>query len=116
MKDDNATPPNNGKIIPLGESLKPLLLIIENAIWSYESNNPTIPGFDDEAFRAVIKIFMTALIERIWTLQENENMEFDDRLKMVLKAASDIQHLIKVYTNINTKDLYKELLTLNENE
>jgi hypothetical protein len=93
---------------PIGESIKPLLLIIENAIWNFEADKEELPKFDDDAFRATIKIFATALIERIWKLQEDEHMFLDDRVQMALSAAKEIQKIVKVYANIDTKELYKE--------
>ena len=92
---------------PIGEAIKPLLMIIENAIWNFEVEKEQLPRFDDDAFRAAIKIFATALIERIWILQENEHMSLDDRVKMALSAAKEVQKIVKVYANIDTKELYK---------
>jgi len=92
---------------PLGERMKPLLLILEQSIWDEEAENPgAFPKFDDECFRASIKIFLTGLLERIWGLQDKENIDFEDRKNMVIKAAEDIRSLIKVYTNIDTFELY----------
>jgi hypothetical protein len=93
---------------PIGEAIKPLLLIIENAIWNFEVDKDELPRFDDDAFRATIKIFATALIERIWILQEGEHMSLDDRVKMALSAAAEVQKIVKVYANIDTKELYKQ--------
>lgn len=92
---------------PIGEAIKPLLMIIENAIWNFEVEKEQLPRFDDDSFRATIKIFATALIERIWILQEGEHMSLDDRVKMALSAAKEVQKIVKVYANIDTKELYK---------
>lgn len=91
---------------PVGVKMKPLLLLLENALWDFEANNAALPKFDDESFRAILKLFMTAIVERIWLLQEGEEMEGDDRVNMVTKAGNDIKDLIKVYTDIDTLTLY----------
>ncbi len=95
---------------PIGHRLKPLLMIIENALWEYEVKNIDPPGFDDEAFRAIIKLFGASVIERVWNLQESEQMSDDDRLAMGVAAANEIRKLIKVYTNIDTIKLTEETL------
>lgn len=97
---------NNEKI---GSTLKPVLVIVENAIWNFEADGGGLPGFDDDSFRAIIKLFTTALIERIWSLQERENMDDEERVKMGLSAAAEVKKLVKVYANIDTMDLYKHL-------
>lgn len=99
---------NNTK--PVGETVKPLLQIIENAIWEYELVSPLTPEFDDESFRSIIKIFAAALIERVWRLQENENMSDNDRVNMALSAAEELRKFIKVYTNIDTTSFYQDTI------
>jgi hypothetical protein len=96
---------------PIGQRLKPILNLIENALWDYECKNECVPDFDDEAFRSIIKLFMAALIERVWKLQEKEDMSMDDRIAMGQAAAKDIHKLIKVYANLDTLELYKEILS-----
>ena len=98
------------EVKPVGEKVKPLLQLIEAAIWEYESEAPLTPGFDNESLRSIIKIFAAAIIERVWTLQENENMHDDDRVRMAQSAAEEIRKLIKVYTNIDTMELYRDII------
>lgn len=93
---------------PVGETVKPLLLIIENAIWSHEAeHSEVLPQFDNESLRAVVKIFITTIIERIWSLQEKEHMTFETRCEMAKSAAEEVRKLIKVYTDIDTLKLYE---------
>ncbi len=94
---------------PIGAAIKPLLMMIENALWEYELKNDRGPCFDDESFRAIIKLFACSVIERVWDLQENENMNMDDRVAMGEAVGKEIMHLIKVFTNINTKELYENI-------
>jgi hypothetical protein len=51
---------------------------------------------------------MSVLMDKIWNLQCNENMDMEDRVKMVEKAGNDIRNIIKIYTDIDTHELYKE--------
>jgi len=92
----------------LGEWLKPSLLQIEDAIWSFEmfaENTP--PQYTNEGFRAIMKLFMSAMMDKIWALQEGEGMEMEDRVAMVEKCGQEVRALVKTFTNIDTQKLYE---------
>jgi hypothetical protein len=91
----------------IGKELSPVLVEIEEALWDFDLNGKSKPEYTTEGFRAATKIFMSALMDKIWNLQSNENMDMEDRIKMVEKAGSDIRNVIKIYTDIDTHDLYK---------
>ena len=91
----------------IGKKLSPILIEIEETILEFEANNGSKSEYTEEGFRAALKIFMSVLMDKIWELQENENIDIQDRLNMVLKAGKDIRKLIKTYTNIDTFDLLK---------
>ena len=91
----------------LGKKLSPILVEIENLIFDFEINDGSKPNYDIEAFRATSKIFMSALMDKAYELQDLEKMEFEDRMNMAQKAGEDLRALVKVYTNIDTHDLYK---------
>lgn len=91
-----------------GEKIKPLLILIETALWEHDLTSPDGPGLDDESFRAIIKIFASSVIERTWALQEQENMSDKDRINMGKAVGEEIHRLVKVYTDVDTKKLYKE--------
>lgn len=92
----------------IGKKISPILEEIEETLWEFEANNGIKPNYDINGFRAAIKIFMSALMDKIWELQENENVNIEDRIKMVQKAGEEVRNLIKVYTNIDSHDLYKK--------
>lgn len=90
-----------------GENLSKVLEKIENTLWSFEVEIGTPPNFTNDGLRAATKIFASCLIDKIWNLQEDENMSMEDRSAMVEKAGNDLKKLVKIYTNIDTTDLYK---------
>lgn len=90
----------------IGTKLNPILEEIETTIWEFESNYGMKPQYSIEGFRAGIKIFMSVLMDKIWELQEDENIDLEDRIKMVEKVGEDIRKLVKTYTNIDTYELY----------
>lgn len=95
----------NGKTI--GEFIGPMMSSMEDALWNYEYYMPNTPyGFSQESFRAAVKIFMSALMDKIWELQEGEEMDIEDRAAMAEKCGKDVRALVKTYTNIDTHELY----------
>lgn len=93
----------------MGDWLAPTLENIEDTLWSYETYMPNKPyGFSKESFRAIVKIFMAAMMDKIWALQEGEEMDLEDRGAMAEKCGKDVRALIKTYTNIDTHNLYGE--------
>jgi hypothetical protein len=77
-------------------------------LWEKEANCPNIPHeFTDEGFRAACKIFMAALMDKIWVLQEKENTPFEDRMKMVEHAGQEVRRIVLEMTSIDTTKLYE---------
>ena len=92
----------------LGEQLNPLLEEIEDIILDFEYESGEKPDYSLSAFRAATKIFMSALMDKMWDLQVQENISQEDRENMATKAGEELRRLVKTYTNIDTFDLYKE--------
>lgn len=93
----------------IGEKLSPILEELEKAIWSFEVYNLGKLNYTEDGFRASIKIFMSTLMDKIWELQEKEGMDIENRGKMVEKAGEDLRKLVKIYTDIDTHELYKKV-------
>lgn len=91
----------------IGQKLSPILNEIEQTIWDHEIQNGFKPGFTNEGFRSAIKIFSSALMDKIFDLQTLENIPAAARLDMAKKCGDDIRQLVKTYTDIDTHDLYK---------
>ncbi|RLF56674.1 MAG: hypothetical protein DRN27_09235 [Thermoplasmata archaeon] len=91
----------------IGEKLSEVLVEIENTLWEFEANGGTKPEYTIDGFRAGIKIFMSVLMDRIWELQQDDKIDLQDRLNMANKAGEDVRKLIKIYTDIDTHELYK---------
>lgn len=96
----------------IGQKLSPVLQEIEFDILEHEARtrdgngvHPK-PDYTQEGFRAAIKIFISALMDKIWELQSKEDMAFEDKCNMAQKCGEDIRQLVKVYTDIDTHDLY----------
>lgn len=93
----------------IGVRLSPVLESIEDALWNWEYyGNDGKPDYTPEGFRGIVKIFMSGMMDKIWELQEGEDIDFDDRVAMVEKCGQDVRNLIKTYTNIDTFNFYKD--------
>lgn len=92
----------------IGKKLSPILVEIEDTIWEFEANVQEPPMFTDDGFRASIKIFMAALMDKMYALQREEKIELEDGGNMAFKAGQDLRNLVKTYTGIDTYDLYKK--------
>ena len=91
----------------IGKKLSPILSEIESALIEYELNINRPPEYTDEGFRASVKIFLSVMLDKMWKLQEDEEIDINTRADMAEKLGTEIRNIIRVYTNIDTHDLYK---------
>lgn len=91
----------------IGKKLSGVLHEIESALLEFEANVARPPEYTDEGFRAAVKIFMSAILDKMWKLQENEDIDIDARADMATKLGNELRNMVRVYTNIDTHNLYK---------
>lgn len=92
----------------IGKKLSVILEEIENTLWEFEFNHSNTPcEYEEKAIGSAVKILMSVCMDKMWKLQENENLDFEDRCNMAEKLGNDIRNLVKTYTNIDTHKLYK---------
>lgn len=84
------------------------VVMVEEAFWKHEFLEPEKPNFPDEAVRAATKIFFTIIMDRIYNLQEDEEMETDIRESMAFAFGNDLRKLIKTYTNLDSHNFYEQ--------
>ena len=90
----------------IGKKLSPILEEIENTIWEFEAYNGCKPNYTLEGFRASIKIFMSALLDKFFEKQQAEGVNQEDCLKAVEKLGKDLRDLIFNATGVDTQKLY----------
>jgi hypothetical protein len=91
----------------IGKKLSPVLSEIESALMEFEANVAKPPEYTDEGFRASVRIFLSAMLDKMWKLQEDEGIDIDTRADMAEKLGNELRNIVRVYTNIETHDLYK---------
>jgi hypothetical protein len=90
----------------IGQKISPILVELEAALIEYEIYNGSQPNYTIEGFRAATKIFMSVLLDKMYNLQCNENLDTDDKLNMAHSAGIALKDLVKTYTDIDTTKLY----------
>jgi adenylate kinase len=91
----------------IGKKISPILSEIESALIEFEINVAKPPEYTDEGFRAAVKIFLSVMLDKMWKLQEDEEIDINTRADMAEKLGTEIRNIIRVYTNIDTHSLYK---------
>jgi hypothetical protein len=90
----------------VGEGVSKALCEVEDVLWGCDFAEARV-SFTDEGFRASVKVFMSALMDKMYELQDKEGLSLDVRLGMAQKAGDGIRDLVKIYTNLDTHELYK---------
>lgn len=91
----------------IGKKLSPILSEIESALMEFEVAVAKPPEYTDEGFRAGVKIFLSVMLDKMWKLQEDEGIDINTRADMASKLGNEIRNTIRIYTNIDTHNLYK---------
>ena len=91
----------------IGQKISPVLEEIEKVLWEFEANIASKPEYTINGFRAAMKIFLSVTLDKMWELQESENMDIKDRENMAQKAGEEMKSFVKKYTNIDCHKLYK---------
>ena len=92
----------------IGRTLSPVLCEIENTLWEFEEQNLGNPAFTKEGFRAILKMFMCAMMDKMWVMQESEEIDMDIRGAMAKKCGEELRKFVKIYTGIDSVELYKQ--------
>ena len=92
----------------IGQELSEILCEIEETLITFDSSESGNPNYTDVGFRAATYIFMSALMDKMWGLQESEDMTMEIREQMARKCGSDLRNLIKTYTDMDPFNFYKQ--------
>ena len=82
------------------------LISLESLIFNLEVKGLK-PEYSETAFRWIVKMFMSAIMDKMFDLQEYEDMTLETRCQMATKVGEEIRQLIKTYTGIDTHELYR---------
>ena len=89
-----------------GIKMSEIFTKLETNLWEREANIDTPPEFTVEGFRAATKIFMSVLMDKMWVVQDFDNMPMEERERMAHAAGEAMKKLVMSFTGIDTKELY----------
>lgn len=78
------------------------LLIIENT--------NVVPLYPKSSLFYAAMLFQNVLLDFMWKMQENEDMNIEDRKNMATYVGGEIRKVIFAATNIDTRELAEEIL------
>ena len=84
------------------------LEIIANCLLTQNATleaNEIKPNYSNRDFMNTLIIFQTALMDKIYDIQENENMSVENRLKMAKNCGLELRKLIHTFTGLDTHKL-----------
>jgi len=92
----------------INENFSAKLSELEDMLLEHQINDGSKPYFSDWDLLAVNNLFISVLLDKMWDLQEQEKISFEDRENMAVSAGKEINKLIKTYTNIDVSKLIKK--------
>jgi|TARA_R110000796_G_scaffold185_19_gene785 hypothetical protein len=80
------------------------LEIIANDILyqSTSGNGAKKPNYSNRDFMNTLLIFQTALMDKMYNVQDNDKMSLENRSEMATKCGMDLRKLIHTYTGLDT--------------
>jgi hypothetical protein len=93
----------------IGKKLSPILAEIGLTILESQTGYEIPPNYDNISLMDASIIFQSVLLDRMWKMQEKENMPFDSRCNMATKAGEDLRKLIKTYCDIDMHNINEVL-------
>jgi len=79
-----------------------ILELLATHILNENSNGNSKPNYSNRDFMNACIIFQNALMDKMYDLQDAENIAQDDRLNMAENAGYELRRLIKTYTGLDT--------------
>jgi len=78
------------------------LEIIATSILNQNAEGATKPNYSNRDFMNMLIIFQTALLDKMYTNQDYDKMNLEQRLEMANQCGMDLRKLIHTYTGLDT--------------
>ena len=90
-----------------GEKMSPVLTEIETAIWEHEINFPDEPPrYTDDGFRAAAKIFMSAIVDKMYAKDKEHGLSADYMEQHAEEIGWKLRNLCIEQTGYDPHNLY----------
>lgn len=70
-----------------------------------ENKDSNKPNYSKRDFMNAVIIFHTALMDKMYDLQNKDNMDMEDRLNMAENCGQTLRKLIHTYTGLDTHNV-----------
>jgi hypothetical protein len=87
----------------VGERVSDAMVYLNSCIIQHEEESNDPPEYTEEGFAAITNIFLSVVTDRMWSLQEKENMPYSDRAAMVKSLGKQLTQIMKTFTDVNLK-------------
>ena len=94
----------------IGKQISPILLELEAAIIDFDCHVNIKPCYSKDSLRAAGKILISVIMDKMWEMQEEDNMCQDYRMDMAQKCGEDLRKLFKTYCDVDSHDFYKQTI------
>ena len=91
----------------IGKIISPMLENYETILWDWEAREMGKPYFTKAGYRAAIKLFMCATMDKMNDLQQADGMSQKDAEAMAETCGKELHRFIKNYTGIDCKELWQ---------
>ncbi len=90
----------------IGKKLSPVLEEIEATLWEFDAYKAEKPEYTLEGFRAAVKIFSSAVMDRMYERQRAAGLTFPEAAAEADKVGNEIRALVLSATGIDPILLY----------
>lgn len=80
-------------------------IIANDLLKQLDSTENCKPNYSNRDFFNILLIFQNAIGDKMFDLQNRENMELSDRENMAIKCGEELRKLIKTYTGLDTTNI-----------
>lgn len=84
-----------------------LILQLEAKIMDHDNIKGTPPNYSIEEFRAITKIFMSAMMDKMYLADSNSGVSFETMKEKAHNCGTELRELIIKYTGMDTHDFYR---------
>lgn len=84
-----------------------LILQLEAKVLDHDNLKGTPPEYSMEEFRAITRIFMSAMMDKMYLADSNAGVVLETMQKNAHNCGTELRELIIKYTGIDTHDFYK---------
>lgn len=92
----------------IGKRLSPVLEEIEATLWEFDAQIGAKPEYSIEGFRAAVKIFISAVMDKMWEKHRIDNLTPAQMEAEAERVGHEVRAFVMSVTGIDTTMLYNK--------